>query len=144
MKNITITIDDETHRAARVRAAEMGTSVSALVKGYLQTLVNEGAVDAQPAFQGVREMPMPFTAAPPLEPLQPTKGPEGQPYFVNGKWTFTKDGKPRKPGSLRHLGPLPDDWDVWPDDILASFDAWPYNDPKFDPLPFDESQLPKK
>ena len=35
MKNITVSVDDETHRQARIRAAEMGTSVSALVRGYL-------------------------------------------------------------------------------------------------------------
>lgn len=38
MKNITLSIDDETHRQARIRAAEMGTSVSALVRGFLQSL----------------------------------------------------------------------------------------------------------
>jgi plasmid stability protein len=143
MKNITITIDDETHRAARVRAAEMGTSVSALVKGYLQTLTHGGQVDAPLPTQGVREMPMSFAAATPVEPLVPQTGPEGQPYFVNGKWVYTKDGKPRKPGGLRHLGPLPDDWDKWDEETLASFEAWPYDDPDYDPLPFDESQLPK-
>ena len=35
MKNITVSIDDETYRLARVRAAEEGTSVSALVRDYL-------------------------------------------------------------------------------------------------------------
>ena len=38
MKNITVAVDDETYRAARIRAAELGTSVSALVRGYLRTL----------------------------------------------------------------------------------------------------------
>ena len=38
MKNITLSIDDETHRLARIRAAEMGTSVSALVRGFLRSL----------------------------------------------------------------------------------------------------------
>jgi plasmid stability protein len=38
MKNITVTVDDETYRAARVKAAEMDTSVSALVKKYLTEL----------------------------------------------------------------------------------------------------------
>jgi plasmid stability protein len=139
MKNITITVDDETHRVARVRAAEMGTSVSALVKGYLQ-----GLADAPSGPQGVREMPASFAAQTPIDPLVPQKGPEGQPYFVNGKWVYTKDGKPRKPGGLRHLGPLPDDWDEWDEETLTSFEAWPYDDPDYDPLPFDESQLPKK
>ena len=35
MKNVTIALDDETHRLARVRAAELGTSLSAMVKAYL-------------------------------------------------------------------------------------------------------------
>lgn len=38
MKNITVSLDDETHRRARVIAAERGTSVSALVKAYLDDL----------------------------------------------------------------------------------------------------------
>lgn len=43
MKNITVSIDDETHRQARIRAAELGTSVSALVRGYLRSLVSQPA-----------------------------------------------------------------------------------------------------
>ncbi|MYI88821.1 MAG: hypothetical protein F4082_00700 [Gammaproteobacteria bacterium] len=39
MRNITVTVDDRTHRAARIRAAELDTSVSALVRDYLRTLV---------------------------------------------------------------------------------------------------------
>ena len=35
MKNITVTVDDETYRRARVRAAELDTSVSAVVRDYL-------------------------------------------------------------------------------------------------------------
>ncbi|HEU5315899.1 MAG TPA: hypothetical protein VFX49_07290 [Chloroflexota bacterium] len=38
MKNITIAVPDEVYRQARVRAAERGTSVSALVAGYLRAL----------------------------------------------------------------------------------------------------------
>lgn len=40
MKNITVSVDEETHRLARVRAAEMNTSVSALVRDYLRSLVD--------------------------------------------------------------------------------------------------------
>ena len=43
MKNITVSIDEETHRQARIRAAELGTSVSALVRGYLTSLSAETA-----------------------------------------------------------------------------------------------------
>jgi hypothetical protein len=35
MKNITVSIDDDTYRRARIKAAEMDTSVSAMVKKYL-------------------------------------------------------------------------------------------------------------
>ena len=37
MKNLTLSLDDETYRQARIAAAERGTSVSALVRDYLQT-----------------------------------------------------------------------------------------------------------
>ena len=46
MKNITVSVDEETHRQARIRAAELGTSVSALVRGYLREMC------AQPASPG--------------------------------------------------------------------------------------------
>ena len=39
MKNITVSVDEETHRLARIRAAELDTSVSALVRNYLRSLV---------------------------------------------------------------------------------------------------------
>jgi hypothetical protein len=38
MKNITVSVDDETYRRARIRAAELDTSVSALVRDYLAKL----------------------------------------------------------------------------------------------------------
>jgi uncharacterized protein YdaU (DUF1376 family) len=38
MKNITVTVDDETYRRARIKAAERDTSVSALVKHFLAEL----------------------------------------------------------------------------------------------------------
>ena len=40
-KNITVSVDEETHRRARIRAAELDTSVSALVRGYLRSLAGE-------------------------------------------------------------------------------------------------------
>ena len=40
MKNITVSVDEETHRLARIRAAELDTSVSALVRNYLRSLVS--------------------------------------------------------------------------------------------------------
>ena len=38
MKNITVSVPDDVYRAARVSAAEHGTSVSALVSDYLRSL----------------------------------------------------------------------------------------------------------
>lgn len=38
MKNITVAVDDDTYRMARVFAAEHDTSVSALVRDYLARL----------------------------------------------------------------------------------------------------------
>jgi phage shock protein A len=38
MKNVTVSLDDETYRRARVVAAERDTSLSALVKGFLKQL----------------------------------------------------------------------------------------------------------
>lgn len=35
MKNITVSIDEELHRRARIRAAERGTSLSAAVREFL-------------------------------------------------------------------------------------------------------------
>lgn len=42
MKNITVTVDDEVYRRARVKAAERDTSVSALVRQFLVDLAKEG------------------------------------------------------------------------------------------------------
>lgn len=44
MKNITVSLDDDSYRRARMIAAERDTSVSALVKDYLVTL---GAGESQ-------------------------------------------------------------------------------------------------
>ncbi len=41
MKNITVSLDDEVYRRARVAAAARETSVSALVRDYLQSLATE-------------------------------------------------------------------------------------------------------
>jgi plasmid stability protein len=46
VKNITVSVDDETYRRARVRAAEQDTSVSALVRRFLIEFV-EGESDAE-------------------------------------------------------------------------------------------------
>jgi predicted CopG family antitoxin len=40
MKNITVTVDDDTYRLARIKAAERDTSVSALVRNFLSELAS--------------------------------------------------------------------------------------------------------
>ena len=35
MRNITVSVDDDTYRRAHIRAAEQGTSLSALVRRFL-------------------------------------------------------------------------------------------------------------
>lgn len=37
MKNITVSVDEETYRTARIAAAEAGTSVSAMVRDFLHS-----------------------------------------------------------------------------------------------------------
>ena len=41
--NLTLSIDDETLRAARIRALEQGTSVNAVVRDYLSTYARPGS-----------------------------------------------------------------------------------------------------
>jgi plasmid stability protein len=41
MKNITVSLDDEIYRRARIRAAERETSVSALVRQYLIEIASD-------------------------------------------------------------------------------------------------------
>lgn len=38
MKNVTVSLDDETYRRGRMRAAERGASLSALVREFLDQL----------------------------------------------------------------------------------------------------------
>lgn len=43
MRNITVSVPDEVYRAALIRAAEEGRSVSAMVAAYLRSLSDQGA-----------------------------------------------------------------------------------------------------
>ncbi len=43
MRNITVTVPDEVYRRARIRAAEHGRSVSALVADYLRSITDQDA-----------------------------------------------------------------------------------------------------
>ena len=51
MRNITVTVPDDVYREARVRAAERGSSVSALVGDYLRSLSDRDADFARLAAQ---------------------------------------------------------------------------------------------
>ena len=46
MKNITLKIDDDTYRKARIRAAHEGTSVSAMVREFLVREASDAANDS--------------------------------------------------------------------------------------------------
>lgn len=123
MKNVTIALDDETHRKARIRAAELGTSLSALVKDYL----NGVAAGGVPAAGGVREMQAQFKHAEPIK--------DGPPWFVDGKWVYTRDGKPRQPGALRgkYKKSVSEEDLETPDWLIEIMEHWDEND--FEPLP---------
>ncbi len=43
VKNLTVSVPDDVYKAARVRAAEAGSSVSSLVAGYLRSLADQDA-----------------------------------------------------------------------------------------------------
>jgi len=47
VKNITVSVEDEVYRRARVKAAEQGSSVSALVKNFLVQLTSDGESEFQ-------------------------------------------------------------------------------------------------
>ncbi|MFN4806848.1 MAG: DUF6364 family protein [Akkermansiaceae bacterium] len=49
MKNITLALDEETYRKARIAAARRDASVSSLVKQYLQTLAATEVPNEKPA-----------------------------------------------------------------------------------------------
>ena len=55
MKNITVTVDEETYRRARIKAAEQDTSVSALVKRFLAELAS-GESDGERLKREEREL----------------------------------------------------------------------------------------
>jgi phage shock protein A len=55
VKNITVAVDDETYRRARIKAAERDTSVSGLVKRFLTELA-AGESDAERLKREEREL----------------------------------------------------------------------------------------
>ena len=65
MKNVTVSLDDETYRRARIKAAELQTSVSALVRRYLTSLAaGESEVERlKRQERGLRDRITAFSAA---------------------------------------------------------------------------------
>jgi hypothetical protein len=61
MKNITVSLDDETYRRARMIAAQRDTSVSALVKRFLLEL-GSGETEAERFKREERELRVRITA----------------------------------------------------------------------------------
>ena len=47
MRNITVSVDEETHRLALIRAAELDTSVSALVREDLRSLASRDKTESR-------------------------------------------------------------------------------------------------
>lgn len=47
MKNITVTVDDETYRLSRAKAEKSGTSVAELVRSYLVSLAEDENAEAE-------------------------------------------------------------------------------------------------
>lgn len=72
MTNLTLTVDEETLRRARIRALELGTSVNALVREYLGRLAGRSA-----AAEGIAE----FFAA--TQGAGAGSGPEGRTWTRN-------------------------------------------------------------
>lgn len=48
MKNITLSVDEESYRRACIAAAERNTTVSALVRDYLRTFARPGEGEPHP------------------------------------------------------------------------------------------------
>jgi hypothetical protein len=53
MKNITVTVHDETYREARVWAAKENTTVSALVRRFLESLDEHSSSGLDPLWDGL-------------------------------------------------------------------------------------------
>jgi Family of unknown function (DUF6364) len=67
MTNLTLTVEEEVLRKARIRALELGTSVNALVRSYLRQLAGRST-----AAEGIAE----FLAA--TKDAGAASGPEGR------------------------------------------------------------------
>ena len=58
MKNITVSVDEEIHRMARIRAAELDTSVSALVREFLRSIARNSPVASMSTVPNQEEIPV--------------------------------------------------------------------------------------
>ncbi len=128
MKNITVALDEETWRLARIHAAAQGTSLSALVKAHLQSVaatpVASEVRDVQPVWGNVPlrgyATPEEAQAADPTLP----KGAYGR--FVDGAPFYTLGGRPRQPGAMRGMLGWTEDFDSWPEGFLENInEGWP-------------------
>ena len=75
MKNITVKVDDATYHRARVRAAEAGTSVSAMVRDFLNSQIEDEStrearrIEAMKAFFEAAEAEADYNRKP-VEPMR--------------------------------------------------------------------------
>jgi plasmid stability protein len=81
MKNITLKIDDETYRKARLRAAEKGTSVSAMVRKILESQGGEQAEEEKAEQTRVKRLLELYAAADASAKNEPRQEP----------WIFNRD-----------------------------------------------------
>ena len=72
-------------------------------------------------------MPVAFKHAEPAK--------DGPPWFVDGKWVYTPDGKPRQPGALRgkYKKSVSEEDLETPQWLIEVMEHWDENE--FDPLP---------
>ena len=58
MRRITVSVDDETYESARLYAAEQGTTVTALVRGFLERLARGQGPEGQGPGRDGTESPL--------------------------------------------------------------------------------------
>lgn len=56
MKNITLKVDDATYHRARICAAKAGTSVSAMVRDFLNSLDNKAAAEDKQRIEAMQAL----------------------------------------------------------------------------------------
>lgn len=84
MKNLTISIDDDLHRSARVEAAKAGKSMSRFVSDILESAIRsnpESARESNPQLEAIER----FLAGPPLH------------IAIDGKMPTAEERNERRP-----------------------------------------------